>query len=243
MQPDQFFKQLDAAEQAKKLEQDKAEQIGAVNQSGDKMVSALKDHTGELTSSIHDLLMATMVSKDPRIAETAKNLANLLSEIKNATVSIQGANFKPLADKLGALQETLDAVPGQIAAAHEATNPNPILTDMHETLKSKNFNPTISVKAPTVNTSGLQKVMKDHFDQSNSMLNLDSYRAQDLDEMEPGVQYVGFINPRGAWYIIKNNEEQNTLRYAFGNDSYEKFWPQASKLDYKLLNEALNVQD
>jgi hypothetical protein len=132
-----FQAELDRRSTEQKAEQDKAEQIGAVNQSGENVVSALKDHTGELTSSIHDLLMATMVSKDPRIAETAKNLANLLSEIKNATVSIQGANFKPLADKLGALQETLDAVPGQIAAAHEATNPNPILTDMHETLKKR----------------------------------------------------------------------------------------------------------
>lgn len=239
MNSDDFLKTLDVRAQSDQESNDKTAQIDAVKENGNQVTGALKEHTSEITNSIHDLLMATLVSKDPKIAETAKNLADLLKEIKNATIHIQGTNFKPLADNLATLQASLDAVPRQIANAHRATDPTPLLSDIHTTLKNKNWSPAISVTS-RVDTSSIQRVLRDHFDQTNSELDLDSYRAQDLDEMEQGVQYVGFVNPTGAWYIIKNVEAENTLRYAFGTDSYDTFWSQASRLQYSRLDKALH---
>lgn len=183
MNPDDFLNKLSEEDQAKKAEQDKADQIGAVQQSGDKVVEALKGHTNELTGSIHDLLMATLVSKDPKIAETAKNLAGLLGEIKNATKDIKGANFKPLGDNLSALQKTLTTVPKQIADAHKATDPTPLLQEIAKTLGEKNFNPNVSVKAPTVDLSPLTKILTDIKDAvSNEKEGTDTSKLEDLTQ-------------------------------------------------------------
>lgn len=72
-------------------------------------------------------------------------------------------------------------------------------------------------------------------------LNLGTYRAHDIDEMDQDVQYIGFINLEGYWYILKNDMKNNSLRYTFGKGNYEDAWAYAPTLSYFPLEEAIRA--
>lgn len=67
---------------------------------------------------------------------------------------------------------------------------------------------------------------------------LSGYRAHDLDNASGGKQYVGFMNEAGKWYIMENDDQNNTLRYYFGKGSYERAWDDRNGHSYKRLSEA-----
>lgn len=62
------------------------------------------------------------------------------------------------------------------------------------------------------------------------------YKA--VDEFDDGVatsvKYYGFIEPRGNWYILKNDPSASakTYRYAFGDSGYEAAWTGRTSLTY-----------
>lgn len=97
--------------------------------------------------------------------------------------------------------------------------------------------PIVNVEAPDL------KPIKEAVEKSKTPLQLDlsTYHAQDLDEMEEGIQYVGFTNPDGYWYILKNNIGENTMRYKFGKKDYADAWRYASTFRYYLLEKAINA--
>lgn len=202
------------------------------------IIDAIKSSGGEtkdsVTSAMHDLLMATLVAKDPKIAEAAANLVNLVDQINAATERIQSIDMTPLTEQFNSLEGTLEKLPSRIEQAHVANDYTNEFKNLARIFTSKNFSPNIRVDVPKIDIDPLKEVLQsDGYD-------LESYRAQDMDEEEAGIQYVGFVNPQGEWYIIKNNEEKNSLRYKFGKSGYEKAWKKLSTFDYKLLDEAFN---
>lgn len=62
------------------------------------------------------------------------------------------------------------------------------------------------------------------------------YKA--VDEFDDGVtanvKYYGFLDPRGNWYILKNDPSASakTYRYAFGDIGYEDAWTNRASLTY-----------
>jgi hypothetical protein len=114
------------------------------------------------------------------------------------------------------------------------------LTDMVKTRPvHQDYEPVVHVKVPPLDVSPLKGAMKVTLPKTKPAFDLNAFKAQDLDEMEQGVQYVGFVRADGAWYIIKNEEAVNRIRYKFGAVNYPEAWQVASTFEYKLLNEAL----
>lgn len=72
---------------------------------------------------------------------------------------------------------------------------------------------------------------------SEKGIDLDDYFAQDIKE-DGETQYIGFLNPDGAWYIMESTK--NTLRFVFGSGNYSKAFDKAASYSYELLNEAIN---
>lgn len=100
----------------------------------------------------------------------------------------------------------------------------------------------ITVAAPDVDFSPLQETMKQYFSPPDvEKVDLDEYRAQDINNDDKNIQYIGFVNPSGAWYIIENDIKGNSLRYVFGSKGYKKAFEGAGQYKYLLLNEAINA--
>lgn len=67
------------------------------------------------------------------------------------------------------------------------------------------------------------------------------YMFSDSDKSE-GTTYVGFVNPKGGWYIerVSKSKTSDKARFIFGSDSYVSNWGNRLKHNYKLLYEAIN---
>lgn len=107
------------------------------------------------------------------------------------------------------------------------------------------FNPVVSVApakvtVPEINTKPLENAIKGAFKESQK-LELSDFKAQDINEDEIDVQYVGFVNPSGQWMIIKNEADKDRMRYKFGKKGYESAFKVAHKYTYKTLDEAINA--
>lgn len=128
-------------------------------------------------------------------------------------------------------------------------------SDIVKAIKALDLNvaaPIVNVPAPQVTLqerpidfTPLQDTIKEYFrppdvEAEDEKIDLECYRAQDITDKED-VQYIGFVNPDGAWYIIENKVRENSMRYVFGMTDYSKAFKNASRYKYYLLNEALDA--
>jgi hypothetical protein len=58
----------------------------------------------------------------------------------------------------------------------------------------------------------------------------DSYIISEIDDSYNS--YYGFINNKGAWYIMKENPENGTFRYARGEENFSGNWAARDTLNY-----------
>jgi uncharacterized phage infection (PIP) family protein YhgE len=100
--------------------------------------------------------------------------------------------------------------------------------------------PKVTVQAPAVDLSELNKTLDNHLRPKVKELDLSQYKAQDISS-DDSFQHVGFLSPKGEWYIMENDIEGGSLRYFFGSKGYASYWKKRTSLNYKLLNEAVNA--
>lgn len=103
--------------------------------------------------------------------------------------------------------------------------------------------PRVTVQAAGVDLSPLQDTIREVMGPRDSStepdrFDLSRYRAMDIKEGEQ-VQYVGFMNPEGAWYIIENDLRNDTMRFVFGRTYYARHFKNAASFQYQLLNKAI----
>lgn len=121
-----------------------------------------------------------------------------------------------------------------------------LLTAIHSLKLSPSITvpePKVMVTTQNIDLKPLQDTIKEYFvtEDAEDSLDLSCYRAQDINNNNPKLQYIGFMNPEGNWYIIENDMGRNTLRYVFGNDNYESSFKRAASYSYSLLNEAIHA--
>lgn len=130
-----------------------------------------------------------------------------------------------------------------------------LVQELIASVKALEVAPKVSVDAPVVNIPAqkapqvtvdvdldpLEAVLRELLTPADTKPDLSRYRAQDLKE-QGDIQYVGFVNPEGNWYIIENDTKKNQMRYLFGAKGYAKHFRNAGQYVYKLMNEAINAQ-
>jgi hypothetical protein len=79
--------------------------------------------------------------------------------------------------------------------------------------------------------------MADNFMTSFTRLAMKGYTPSDLDDMG-AIQYFGFINDLGAWYIMKydTGAAPKTIRWARGGDGYAAAFTGRALLTYDYFN-------
>lgn len=124
----------------------------------------------------------------------------------------------------------------------DVTVPEVNLQPLLDAIEKLEMNPVINVAPTPVNIPEVDfsPIIKAIPEAKAEGINLDNFRAQDLDEEEEGIQYVGFASPNGQWMIIRNDVENNNMRYKFGAKDYSKAWPKFVTYKYKTLDKAIN---
>ncbi len=179
----------------------------------------LGEHISDLGNKIVEVLNATKADKST--TEQINKLTSLVGDFKSLTVQVQKAS-KDHTDKVCAAIDDLRAA---------ITMQKPVVVPA----------PNVNLKEREVDFSPLLKELKTLLTPRTvkKQINLADYRAIDLDNAPDGVQYVGFQNSSGGWYILQNNDSNNTIRYYFGKGSYEQAWDEKWSHDYTTLSEAM----
>lgn len=209
----------EAAEQAAMLaEMKKMQMMTALAAGNNKPTVILTDQTdlGDKMKDLADVIEQSILSTD-----TTDVNAKQLTELKNIVVAIRS-------------MPTPHFDTSAIVAA----------------IKAQNLSTVVNVPdlpAPQVDLSSIENTMRELWErpdvletESHEEVDLDCYRAQDLTDGDD-VQYVGFVNPDGKWYIIENKIKENTMRYVFGSSGYASAFKRAATFEYNLLNEAIHA--
>lgn len=173
------------------------------------------------------------------LGDKMKDMVEKFTEAVKATdqsklSSEQLASLKELKSGIDSLKATI---------ANKKTDNNDVVAAI-KALKLNVAAPIVNVpaQAPTDFTP-LQDTIREYFrapEVEEEKIDLECYRAQDIKE-SGDVQYVGFVNPEGHWYIIENKMSENQMRYVFGNAGYATAFTKAAQYEYMLLNEAINA--
>lgn len=176
----------------------------------------LGEHIAELGEKIIGVMNTVRADKS-----TKEQIDRLASDFKTLTQMAQQA-----------AQEQTDRVCNAIEELRQVvTEQKPIVVPA----------PRVSLAEKDVDFSPLVQELKTILTPKavKKQINLGDYRAIDLDNAPDGVQYVGFQNSTGGWYILQNDDRSNTIRYYFGKGSYEAAWDDKYSHDYKTLSEAV----
>lgn len=169
--------------------------------------------------------------------ELGKPIKELTKEIETLSKSMQSTGIGDAATAINATKETLV----KLAETIKKTDDRNVAVVAQEVAKLADriskieINPQVEVK-PVVDidlspiTKALPKPVK--------RVTIEDFRAQDIDNEEEDVQYIGFVAPNGNWMIIRNDIQNNNMRYKFGKKDYEQAWPKFATYKYKTLDKA-----
>lgn len=177
------------------------------------------------------------------------SIEQVSSDIRQLLSSLETSGAKKLDTKvveaISSLSSIVDAIKlVKIDSDDEVKN---ALKTIASILNGLDVRPIVNVPQPKV----IVNEKKIDFDPIVNAINnkplpnddpLSGYKAQDIGGTDPHVQYIGFVNSKGNWYIIENDDTSNSLRYVFGIKNYKTSFANASKLNYKLFNEAINAK-
>lgn len=200
-----------------------------------------------------------MTIRQQKLLETVREILDtdeqrLITENHQETIEAIGELKEALDSSVNAittLDKNIDKSLAQVIAALKKLNMSPVINTpapvVEITEKSIDFTPfqnmirdallhrpEIVVSTPEVIEADEVVVVPDRFD-------LSRYRAQDLRDSGDSLQYIGFINPEGCWYIIENNISNNSMRYVFGSKAYTKHFKNAASWEYRILSEAIDA--
>ena len=193
---------------------------------------------GELKDSLNNILMATMVSKDPQMIQVAEDLRELLQGISEASASFQGSSLHLLPYSNSQLAQAVSELRERIEGMSDAQDIRPYLEDLSEQVAQlSQAKPVVNVPKQEVSMKPVVDAIKEQGNKEGPVL-LDNFKAQDISG-DDSFQYVGFMSPSGQWYILENDINGGSFRYKFGKKNYKSSWKSHANQNYKLLDEAI----
>lgn len=176
---------------------------------------APKDFTDKVDQLSKNILSALSAFKDDKTV--SNQIDTLSSEFKQIAILLSKYNK----DNTASLTDALDK-----------------MADSIQTIKDT----PVIIKGSDINIAPLEKAITQaisSIDNSQPLI-LDNFRPHDQRD-DGDMQYFGFVNPEGKWYILENDVKGNSFRYVFGNKNYKSSFRKAASWEYKLLSEAINA--
>lgn len=170
-------------ESARKAEEDKRASLIV-----DAVGSAGKDTKNEVTTAIHDLMLATLVSKDPRLVEVSKGLSDLFKEINKASKSFESSSLKDIPKVQQKIVDALQSIPDTIAEADKSPELKPYLESIVRAIQAKDTNPRVSIN-PNINLSPITTAIES-LEKSIKKLEPKEHKEADFSGVEKATRSV-----------------------------------------------------
>lgn len=181
--------------------------------------------------------------KTPDIKEVVNAIDKMSKEVAPKNI-----DFTPLQKSIAALSQQIAKLPTEYPEAPEAVETvavnnlnelKPQLEAITATLEKLKLDPTIDVKAPKIDLSGIESAIASLKVEPVKEVELSDYMAVVIDDDSEYMQYVGFINPDGEWYILYYDIEKNLFLFNFGIDNFSKSWQNHMNIGYSQLDKAI----
>ena len=205
-------------------------QIPAIREAADK----------RLQDSARDKRSQSTLDEVKRVADSAAAINDALGSLSGGTIKFD-KNIARAVDNLYKSVELLKTL-----KIEGDTGLNQRLGELSQAVRSMDVRPVVRVPAPVVNVetpkidlSPIENALKKSTP-TKQEYELQNYKAQDMED-EESMQYVGFVNPEGQWYIVQNDVEGNKLRYKFGSKRYEVAWNKRTQHEYMIMSKAINA--
>lgn len=244
------------------------ENLDAVTGSGDKVIEATNklaksDDIDSVIKQLKELQLSHLLEAQTRKVpkpekptiiltdqtDLGDRLTKLATDISDTVTRLDSSksDSEQLA-VLNSLKNSLDEYNKTLSGNNKTSTKNS--ADLLKAIKAINISPVVNVEPPKVtikpekiDTKPLEDTLKQYLmpAETEEKVDLSCYKAQDIDNTNPDVQYIGFVNTEGSWYIVENSIKDNKLRYLFGTSDYEKAFQKAAIYHYQLLNEAVDA--
>ncbi len=242
MPPTQSFQEQIAQKRADAAQKEREQKSDAVLAG-----IATSDNIDDVLKQLKELQLASLLGGGNKSTVILTDQTDLGDKIAEALSSLDTS--KADADQLGAIKELSSLLKStQKAQVNGNSAIREALTLIEKAVKSIEVAPVVNVPEPKVTVkqtkvdfTPLQDTIREVFATTDEKIDLDDYKAQDIDNSVADMQYIGFVNPEGNWYIIENDVLGNKLRYVFGESGYAEAFAKASTYEYNLLNEAIDA--
>lgn len=228
------------AEKRQKQQEDKQRQADA-----DQVAQTIKEALMSLGSP-------SVISSPDEFTKRIKDLNTIFEKV----VKDYQSGDKLIADTVSDIASEYTKLTALVATHAVKVNDNVVnaLKDTADRIDELVSRPTKVDKVNVaVDTAGLQRVLQTTLatslreirdaiaiGEADGKVDLDDYRAHDIIN-DGDIQYIGFVDIEGSWYIIENKVTENSLRYVFGKSGYAEAFAKAGSYKYKLLSEAVNA--
>lgn len=148
--------------QSNKKTQDATKEVGtAVKDAGNNILEAMTNSQNQVAEALNNLVIATVVSKDPQLIQAAKDVTSLISSIAKAGEDFSKSNLNALPSSLDKLTIAIQEMISEDATDVEP-NYTTVLDDIKKLLAKDVKEPVVNVSAPnvTVDTSAFEKAIK-----------------------------------------------------------------------------------
>lgn len=237
-------------------EQSKKAQIDAVTTSSQRL-----EHTFTRQSArTRTHQQPVEVKNFPSVAtsEDVSSAAQLISASLESHYEEAHESHETLEEMAGSLETIADILKRQPKPPKAADFPKPLKTvsvdnlpnlaeaisPIVEAINSKDYKPTFSpvikTETPIVNVEApdLTRLEELLTKEEATEIELEDFKAQDLDNASDSLQYVGLQDSKGNWQLIEFDVERNSMRYRFGTGNYEVAWEKRVSSVYNYLAEA-----
>jgi hypothetical protein len=195
---------------------------------GSPAILSSPDEYTERVKVLNEVLSSAIKQVKEGNVSTEKTLQNVLDSVSRQYKDIVGQlvdmEKQEEIDLSPLLKETNKLLSSIKVSSDKTINTRPLEISLQNSLK---------LYADSISAS-IDKLMEKHEDHKE--LELESYKPHDQKD-DGDMQYFGFVNPEGAWYIIESDGSK--FRYYFGKDGYTTAFNGAATLQYKLLSEAV----
>lgn len=182
------------------------------------------------------------------VVQKQDNFIKLADTIVKGLDNIDPKQFKNVADSVKELSAQLKSLPNALDKlnAKDTQEMMDCMRGIQEAINSKDFSPNIDVKSPAIpqiNVAPIVKAIENlkegKEEDKETGVDLDDYRGVVIDDDADTMQYIGFMNTKGEWYIICNDIDDNKMTYKFGKTDFNSAWDSHVNLNYKMLDVAV----
>lgn len=235
MQPDYLERVKAMRQNTSQTAAHDSEQTAMLAELKKMQLAALMGSQGKST-----VILTDQTDLGEKITEMGEKLAEIVKSMDTTSQgSDQLAALKKLQGVFDGYFKRVGSDTNSIVAAIKALDMAPVIAAPVVNVPA----PHVNVTAPAVDLTGVERAISAIYTPGNTDItpvdrcDLSRYRAQDLTD-SGDMQYVGFVNPEGNWYIIENDSKNDKMRYVFGLSGYARHFRLAGSYQYKLLDKA-----